>query len=101
MSLLREVLEQACAAAKCSAKALTVLAAQHDPFRIDTPARHRDGHWLAVQADRHGLAGRTIHLRGFHYLLVSTIRLVKPNGKPYRNTEEDWTWLVEDAAKAA
>jgi hypothetical protein len=78
-----------------------VLAVQNDPFRVDTPARHRDGEWLAMQAERHGLADRVIHLRGFHYLLVSTSGLLKPNGLPYSNTEEDWTWLVQDAAKAA
>ena len=27
--------------------------------------------------------------------------VVKPNGAPYRNTEDDWTWLVMHAAKAA
>jgi hypothetical protein len=27
----------------CSLKDLTVLAPQNDPFRVDTPARHRDG----------------------------------------------------------
>ena len=56
---------------------------------------------LAMQAERHGLADRVIHLRGFHYLLVSTSGLLKPNGLPYRNSEEDWRWLVQDAAKAA
>ena len=67
---LRLLLEQACAEAKCSAGALTVLAAQNDPFRVDTPASHRDGEWLAVHADRLGLGSRKIHLRGLHYMLV-------------------------------
>jgi hypothetical protein len=31
-------------------KDLTVLASQNDPFRVDTPARHRDGAWLAKVA---------------------------------------------------
>jgi hypothetical protein len=101
MNGLRQTIEAACAEARCSAGDLTVLAVQNDPFRVDTPARHRDGEWLAMQAERHGLAGRTIHLRGFHYLLVSTTGLLKPDGSPYRNTEEDWTWLVMHAAKAA
>jgi len=46
---LRETLESACDEAGCAAGALTVLAAQNDPFRVDTPARHRDGKWLAVR----------------------------------------------------
>ena len=98
---LRLTLEQACTAARCSANDLTVLAVQNDPFRVDTPARHRDGQWLAMQAERLGLGSRKIHLRGLHYMLVSTTALVKPDGEPYRNTEEDWTWLVNHAAKAA
>jgi hypothetical protein len=105
MSALRQILEQACAAERCPAMSLTVLATQNDPFRVDTPARYRDGEWLAIQAERLGLLGscprRQIHLRGLHYMLVSSTGLVKANGLPYRNTEEDWTWLCEDAAKAA
>jgi hypothetical protein len=79
---------------------LTVLAAQNDPYRVDTPAGHRDGRWLAerlaVQAER--LAGRRIHIRGLHYILIDQ---TKPNGKPYTNTEDDWLWLSGKAAKAA
>jgi hypothetical protein len=100
MSTLRSVLEDACADARCSAGALTVLAVQNDPFRVDTPARHRDGAWLAMHADRLGLGDRKIHLRGLHYMLVSG-EVAKPDGSPYTNTEEDWTWLVMHAAKAA
>jgi hypothetical protein len=99
-SYLRQVLEEACDTEGCSAKALTVLSAQHDPFRVDTPARHRDGEWLAVHAARLGLGDRRIHLRGLHYMLVSG-EVRKPNGLPYTNTDKDWIWLGEHAAKAA
>jgi hypothetical protein len=98
---LRFTIDQACAEARCSANALTVLAAQNDPFRVDTPARRRDGEWLAMHADRLGLGHRRIHLRGLHYMLVSSSALVKPDSSPYTNTDEDWTWLVTHAAKAA
>jgi hypothetical protein len=97
---LRSTLEQACTEARCSANALTVLAVQNDPFRVDTPARHRDGEWLAMHAARLGLGHRRIHLRGLHYMLVSG-EVAKPDGSPYANTEDDWTWLVMHAAKAA
>jgi hypothetical protein len=97
---LRLILEQACTEAGCPANTLTVLAVQNDPFRVDTPARHRDGEWLAMHADRLGLGHRKIHLRGLHYMLVSG-EVIKPDGLPYTNTEEDWTWLVMHAAKAA
>jgi hypothetical protein len=98
---LRLILEQACAEAKCSAKALTVLAPANDPFRVDTPFRRRDGEWLAMHAARLGLGNRKIHLRGLHYMLVSAGDVVKPDGQPYTNIDPNWEWLVDDAAKAA
>ena len=48
---LRATLEAAMAAGY-SMEDLTVLAAQNDPYRVDTLAGHRDGRWLAVQAER-------------------------------------------------
>jgi hypothetical protein len=96
---LREVLEAAQVEHELSMKDLTVLAVQNDPFRIDTAAGHRDGEWLAINAER--LIGqRPIHLRGLHYALV-TDSTTKPNGETYRNTDKDWTWLQEKAADAA
>ncbi len=77
---------------------LTVLANQNDPFRVDTPARHRDGEWLATTAADLGLGDRKIHLRGLHYMVLGR---EKPDGSPYSNTAADWQWLVEDAGKAA
>lgn len=99
-SPLRRLLEDTAVEQCCSMKDLTVLAVQNDPFRIDTPAGHRDGEWLAMNAERLGLADRTIHLRGLHYALV-TDAPAKPNGGTYRNTEADWEWLQDKAADAA
>jgi hypothetical protein len=96
-SLLRRVLEETAAGQGCGMKDLTVLAPQNDPFRLDTPARHRDGEWLAVTAAELGLGDRTIHLRGRHYMVIGQS---KPNGTPFTNTDKDWTWL-EHAAKSA
>ena len=97
---LRPTLEAACEETGLGLGALTVLAAQNDPFRVDTPSGHRDGEWLAVHAAELGLGDRVIHLRGLHYMLVSG-EIVKPNGDPYRNNETDWVWLQNSAAKAA
>ena len=47
---LRAALDKVIAERGCSLKDLTVLAPQNDPFRVDTPARHRDGEWLAITA---------------------------------------------------
>jgi hypothetical protein len=97
---LRRLLEETAAGEQVPMKALTVLAVQNDPFRVDTPAGHRDGEWLAINAERLGLANRKIHLRGLHYALV-TDAPAKPNGGTYRNTADDWRWLQEKAADAA
>src|SRR4051794_9146199 len=97
---LRPTLEAACAAEGCPAGALTVLASQNDPFRIDTPARHRDGQWLARVAHDLGLGERRIHLRGLHYMLVSGV-VQRPAGTTYTNTDDRWAGLGSPAAKAA
>jgi len=76
---------------------LTVLNAQNDPFRQDTPARHRDGGWLATQIGRLGLTDRPIHLRGLHYALLGSVR---PGVRTYVNDNRTWGWL-QKAAKAA
>jgi hypothetical protein len=47
----------------CTMKDLTVLAPKNDPFRLDTPARHRDGRRLADTVAELGLQARRIHLR--------------------------------------
>lgn len=51
---LRQLLTTTADEHSLSMKALTVLATQNDPFRIDTPAGHRDGEWLAMNAERLG-----------------------------------------------
>jgi hypothetical protein len=95
---LRRLLEETAAAEGVPMKALTVLAAQNDPFRVDTPAGHRDGAWLAVTARELGLGNRKIHLRGLHYMVLGR---PKPDGTAYANTEADWLWLSAVAGKAA
>lgn len=77
---------------------LTVLANKNDPFRVDTPARHRDGEWLATTVQDLGLGERKIHLRGMHYMVLG---LPKPDGTPYINDDDHWEWLQGDCAKAA
>jgi hypothetical protein len=98
VSPLRQLLDKTAANEGCSMKDLTVLATQNDPFRIDTPARHRDGAWLAITAEDLGLGTRRIHLRGLHYMVIGR---PKPDGNPYTNTDADWLWLQADAGKAA
>jgi len=95
------VLESASAKIGSSLTDLTVLSAQVDPYRLDTASGHRDGQWVAQQLERAIGKKRRIHWRGLHYALVSTSNLIKPNGERYRNNDENWTWLVNVAGKAA
>jgi hypothetical protein len=97
-SPLRAALTDAIAGHGGSLKAYTVLASQNDPFRIDTPARHRDGEWLATAAADLGLGDRRIHLRGLHYMVLGR---PTPGGTPYINDDDHWEWLQGDCAKAA
>jgi len=98
---LRAILETACAKTGVRLDDLTVLSPQVDPYRLDTLAGHRDGRWIAEHLDRLVPRSKKIHWRGLHYTLVSTSNLIKPNGQPYLNTDDDWTWLVNTAGKTA
>jgi hypothetical protein len=93
---LRALLDRTRVAHGCTLGDLTVLAPQNDPMRVDTPAGHRDGAWLAMHAET--LGDRRIHLRGLHYMLLGK---EEPSGGTYSNTQADWGWLQNDAAKAA
>jgi F0F1-type ATP synthase membrane subunit b/b' len=79
---------------------LTVLSKGRDPFRLDTPAYHEIGYWVAERFARL-VGGRAIHLRGFHYVLVSAGNVIKPDGRLYENSHADWLWLSSIAMKAA
>jgi hypothetical protein len=99
---LRSVLEEAYQENRYSRDDLTVLSAQIDPYRLDTPAGHRDGKWAAAQLNRHyGRPSRKAHWRGLHYAIVIKGKIRKPNGELYQNTDDDWNWLAGTAAKAA
>ena len=98
---LRSILEAACEQNGCGLGSLTVLSAQVDPYRLDTPAGHRDGQWIAGQLKRALKRGVRIHWRGLHYVIVVRGNVRKPNGEIYRNTDEDWEWLLTVAGKAA
>jgi hypothetical protein len=97
---LREILVEACQAGGFSMKDLTVL--DNDPYRIDTPAGHRDGKWFAGQIARFAGEDSTVHLRGLHYLIASSGDVVKPadGAGLYVNSDEEWGWLQEHAARA-
>ena len=78
---------------------LTVL--DRDPYRLDTPANHRDAQWFARQIARFVPQDSSVHLRGLHYLIASAGDAVRPDGRPYVNSDDDWVWLSEQSARAA
>jgi hypothetical protein len=98
---LKTVLEDAREEQACSREELTVLSARIDPYRMDTPAGHRDGAWVAEQLERAVGGKRRIHWRGLHYAIVSRGDIVKPSGEIFLNTDDDWHWLSDNAGKAA
>jgi hypothetical protein len=87
---------------KASLKAFTVLSPQIDPYRLDTPAGHRDAKWAGEQLQRFYGPTKQAHWRGLHYAIIMSGRKVKqPDGATYANTDEDWVWLSNTAGKAA
>ena len=80
-------------------KDLTVLAPGRDPYRLDTPANHTLGQWLADAYGHVCRDGQRLHIRGVHYRLVG--RVTKPDGKPYINDDDTWEWLQAKCVKAA
>lgn len=76
----------------------TVMSNLTDPYRLDTPANHRDAKWLADAFAQGKLTA--IHCRGLHYTIVSMPELRKPNCEPYLNDLDNWTWLQRVAGVA-
>ena len=100
MSILRDRLLAACDANGVTQKSVTELAEHRDPYRLDTPAMHQAGKWLAEEMRR--LRVRTpVHLRGLFYASVAAGDVRKPDFAPFVNTNDDWVWLSEKVAKAA
>lgn len=99
--VLRSILEGAFAESGFSRSELTVLSPQVDPYRLDTPAGHRDGKWAAQQLAKGFGKNRHTHWRGLHYSIVARGNVRKPDGLVYQNNEADWLWLSGNAGKAA
>jgi len=79
---------------------LIALARQNDPFYCGSTGQVKTGQWFAGLWQQFGYTDG-IHLRRIHYQVVSQDPpVVKPNGKPYQNTTNDWAYLLQ-ASKAA
>jgi hypothetical protein len=96
---LRDIIQAGSVETGLSMADLTVLSAQIDPYRLDTPVNHRNAGWFAEQVER--FAPRIVHLRGLHYRLVASGDVVRPDtGQAYKNDPEAWEFLQDRASKA-
>jgi hypothetical protein len=77
----------------CRCTDLIALSPQNDPFYVGVAARREAGEWFARLWGELGFKVGS-HTRRIHYVLVSSDPpILKPNGKPYLNTENDWKTL--------
>jgi len=77
---------------KCNVTDLLVLARQNDPFYTGSATQKAMAEWFAELWRSFGYTAG-VHLRRVHYQLVSQEDPKKHNGKPYKNTENDWNYL--------
>ena len=94
---LATVMREAMAETGRSMTDLSVMSDDADPYRTDTPARRRDAQWFAEQVERFVAPDRRIHPRGVFYACVSAGDVVKPDGEPFENNEEDEMFLRTSA----
>lgn len=72
---------------------LLALSPSNDPFYAGTPAGRIAAEWFGEIWERFSFGFGT-HLRRIHYRVVSQDPpILKPNGEPYHNTENDWKFL--------
>jgi hypothetical protein len=79
---------------------LTVMDIDNDPYRLDTPSKHRDARWFAALVERFIARDKRIHARGVFYACVAAGDVKLPNGDKFENTEEN-TKFVNDAGSLA
>jgi hypothetical protein len=81
---------------------LLVLSKGNDPYDLDNANGHKIAAWLAVQAARLVRDDSDVHLRGLFYRIVASAAAYRPDtGELFANTEANWRWLQQKAAKAA
>lgn len=79
---------------RCNSKDLIALTPNNDPFLAGVPHREQKARWFADLWNQYGW-GNGVHLRRLHYLLVSSATpILKADGLPYLNTENDWKYIA-------
>ncbi len=80
-------------------KDLIALAPQNDPFYVGAKSDLAKAQWFVGLWEQFGYE-TGVHLRRIHYQAASLEVILKPNGKPYENTKNDWGY-IQAAAKCA
>jgi hypothetical protein len=88
------------AASRLSVAALSVLSPGSDMYQRATVSGHRDAKWFADHLNLVAPDGRVTHLRGFHYLLVSSGDVLLPSGMLYINNADSAKFLNTVARSA-
>lgn len=89
-----QTIKQEARARGCRVTDLIALAPNNDPFYVGTPGQRSKALWFADLWRRFGY-GQGVHLRRVHYQAVSQDPpILKTDGTPYENTENDWSYLT-------
>jgi hypothetical protein len=84
----------------CRREDLIALSSDNDPFYVQRPSRVAEAQWFAGLWESLGFKSGS-HLRRLHYTIISQEQLIlKPNGAPYLNTENDWKTLLSASLSA-
>jgi len=81
---------------RCRLKDLLAMSKGCDPFYAGQPNRREKAEWFAKIWNQYGAGG--YHLRRLHYKILGLA--VKPDGKPYQNTSDDWDLLNAGSTNA-
>jgi hypothetical protein len=84
---------------RCGLDDLTV-GDERDPYRLDTPAEHRNGKWFKEMVDQFVPPDKSIHIRGLYYAIVSFARIKLPNGTTFVNDFDCYQFLKNAAEPA-
>ncbi|WOS64260.1 hypothetical protein [Sinorhizobium fredii] len=84
----------------CRRDDLFALSPSNDPFYVQRPSRKAEAEWFAGLWQSLGFKAGS-HPRRLHYTILSQDPpILKANGKPYLNTENDWKTLLTASLSA-
>ena len=85
---------------KASTRDLLALAACNDPFYVDVAFRKAAALWVVDLRHRIDF-GYRFHIRRAHYKIISqSIPVLRPDGRNYENTDNDWGFLLQASRDA-